>query len=67
MDALNTLRAILVACAAVATVLLAVRGQWFPVAVMSAGILAHAALWIHLRAERRRDADRALKDLLEAS
>jgi CHASE2 domain-containing sensor protein len=56
VDALNTLRAVLVGCSFVATLLLAFRGQWIPAAVMSAGIAAHAGLWVHLRAQRRRDA-----------
>lgn len=59
MDALNTLRAILVGCAFVATVLLAFQGQWLPATVMSAGIAAHVLLWRHLRAQRRRAAEHA--------
>jgi hypothetical protein len=55
MDALNTLRAILVGFAAVAATLLAVGGQWLPAAVMLLGILAHGALWLHLFLQRRRD------------
>ncbi|GGI05583.1 hypothetical protein [Egicoccus halophilus] len=56
MDALNTLRAILVGCAFVAALLLAFDGQWVPAAVLFAGILAHFGLWGYLRAQRRRDA-----------
>jgi CHASE2 domain-containing sensor protein len=56
MDALNTLRAILVGCAFVAAVLLTFQGQWFPAAVMFAGIAAHGGLWVYLRAQKRRDA-----------
>lgn len=56
MDALNILRAVLVACAAVAALLLAVRGMWAPAAVLFAGILAHLALFVYLRAQRRREA-----------
>jgi CHASE2 domain-containing sensor protein len=56
MDALNTLRAVLVGCAFVATILLAVEGMWVPVAVMSAGILAHFGLWWWLRVKKRREA-----------
>jgi CHASE2 domain-containing sensor protein len=55
VDALNTLRAVLVATAFVAAVLLAVRGQWFPAAVMGAGILAHFGLWGYLWKQRRDD------------
>lgn len=57
MDALNTLRAVLVSVAFIATVLLAVDGQWIPTAVLSLGILAHFGLWVWLRAEKRRDAE----------
>lgn len=56
MDALNTLRAILVAFSAIAALLLAFRGQWVPFAVMAAGIAAHFALWGYLWAERQRTA-----------
>ncbi|MEY3019702.1 MAG: hypothetical protein RLZZ272_686 [Actinomycetota bacterium] len=59
MDALNTLRAVLVAFATVAAILLALRGQWVPAAVMSAGIAAHGLLWLHLFRQRRRDRDAA--------
>lgn len=56
MDALNILRAVLVACAFVAAVLLAFRGQWVPAAVLFAGIVAHLALFGYLHAQRRREA-----------
>jgi hypothetical protein len=55
MGALNTLRAVLVAFASVAAILLAFGGQWVPAAVMGAGILAHGLLWVHLLRQRRRD------------
>jgi len=54
VDALNTLRAVLVAIAAIAATLLAFQGQWFPAAVLGAGIAAHLALFAYLRADRRR-------------
>lgn len=57
MDALNTLRAILVGCAFIAAVLLVFQGQWVPAAVMFAGIAAHGALFWHLRVQKRRDAE----------
>lgn len=57
MDALNTLRAVLVAFATVAAALLAIRGQWVPAAVMTAGIAAHGLLWLHLFRQRRRERD----------
>ena len=56
MDALNTLRAVLVGCAFVAAVLLVSQGLWVPAAVMFAGIAAHFGLWVWLRAQRRREA-----------
>jgi CHASE2 domain-containing sensor protein len=59
VDALNTLRAILVAVAFVAALLLAARGEWFPAAVMAAGILAHFGLWGYLW-KQRRDRDQLL-------
>jgi Flp pilus assembly protein TadB len=55
MDALNTLRAILVAFATVAAILLGVRGEWTPALVMTAGIVAHGLLWVHLHRQRARD------------
>ena len=63
MDALNTLRAILVAFAAVAAVLLGVRGEWTPALVLSLGIAAHGLLWIYLARQRRRDSEDAIAGL----
>ena len=60
MDALNTLRAILVAFAAVAAVLLGVRGEWAPATVLSVGIVAHGLLWMYLWRQRRRDSEQAI-------
>jgi len=57
VDALNTLRAVLVAIAAIAATLLAFQGQWFPAAVLGAGIAAHLALFAYLRADRRRSGE----------
>ncbi len=57
MDALNTLRAVLVAFAAVAAILLTFQGQWFPAGILAAGILAHLALFAWLRMDRRRSAE----------
>jgi len=57
VDALNTLRAVLVAFAAVAAILLTFQGQWFPAGVLGAGILAHLALFAWLRMDRRRRAE----------
>ena len=60
MDALNTLRAILVTFAAVAAVLLGVRGEWAPAIVLSVGIVAHGLLWMYLWRQRRRDSEQAI-------
>lgn len=60
MDALNTLRAILVAFAAVAAVLLGVRGEWAPAIVLSVGIVAHGLLWMYLWRQQRRDSEQAI-------
>jgi CHASE2 domain-containing sensor protein len=56
MDALNTLRAVLVGLSFIAAVILAFDGQWIPAAVLFVGILAHFGLWGYLRAQKRRDA-----------
>jgi hypothetical protein len=57
VDALNTLRAVLVGCAFVAAILLAVNGEWVPASVMFVGILAHFWLFKYLRDERRKAAE----------
>lgn len=68
MDALNTLRAVLVGCAFVAALLLAFRGEWFPAGVLGAGIAAHLALFAYLRSQRRREAEQdPLHELLGSS
>jgi CHASE2 domain-containing sensor protein len=59
VDALNTLRAVLVGLAFIAAVILSFDGQWIPAAVMFLGIAAHFGLWWHLRAQKRRDAARS--------
>jgi CHASE2 domain-containing sensor protein len=56
MDALNTLRAVLVGLAFIAAVILSFDGQWVPAVVMFVGIAAHFGLWGYLRAQKRRDA-----------
>lgn len=63
MDALNTLRAILVAFAAVAAILLGVRGEWTPALMLALGIVAHGLLWVHLWRQRRRDSEEAIAGL----
>lgn len=57
MDALNWLRAVLVGCAFVAALLLAVDGRWVPAGVLGVGILAHFWLFAYLHRQRRREAD----------
>lgn len=57
MDALNTMRAILVGVAFIAALMLAFSGQWVPAAVLGLGIAAHFGLWAWLRADKRRDAE----------
>jgi hypothetical protein len=59
VDALNTLRAVLVGLAFVAALILSFDGQWVPAVVLFVGIAAHGALWGYLRAQKRRDAERA--------
>jgi hypothetical protein len=53
LDALNTLRAVLVAGTFVLTLLLAFDGQWLPTAILSVGILAHLGLWVHLHRQKQ--------------
>ncbi len=60
MDALNALRAVLVACALIATVILATRGMWIPVTVLSIGIGAHVALFVRQRQLRQQAHNRAM-------
>jgi len=63
LDALNTLRAILVVFATIAAALLGVRGEWTPALVLTAGIAAHGLLWVYLFRQRRRDGERAIAGL----
>jgi len=60
MDALNTLRAILVAFTTVAAILLGVRGEWTPALVLTAGIVAHGVLWLYLWRQRVRDREQTI-------
>lgn len=57
VDALNTLRAILVGLTFVIAVALAFDGQVVPAAVLTVGIAAHFWLWRYLAAEKRRAAE----------
>jgi hypothetical protein len=60
---MNTLRAILVAFATVAAILLGVRGEWTPALVLTAGIAAHGLLWVYLWRQRRQDSEAAIAGL----
>jgi hypothetical protein len=51
---LNRARVALVACAAVAALLLARGGQALPAALLTFGVGAHGALWWVMYSERRR-------------
>lgn len=57
MDALNTLRAILVGITFIIALMLAGDGQIIPAAVLGVGIAAHFGLWRYLRAEKQRAAE----------
>jgi CHASE2 domain-containing sensor protein len=58
VDALNILRAVLVAGTFVVALLLAVDGRWMPAAVLGVGILAHFGLWAHLWREKRQEREK---------
>lgn len=49
MDAINTLRAVLVGGAGLAAVVAAVFGWWMTAVILLVGIALHGALWVHLR------------------
>ncbi len=55
METINMFRGILVAGAVFAAVVAAVLGQWPATAILGAGIVAHAALWVRLHRERKAD------------
>ncbi|MTV24853.1 hypothetical protein FTX61_05395 [Nitriliruptoraceae bacterium ZYF776] len=59
VDALNTLRAILVGCAFIAALMLGFDGQWAPAGILAAGIAAHFGLWAYLRADKRKRSETA--------
>lgn len=52
MATLNMLRGLLVAGAALAVVIAAVLGQWAAALILTAGIVAHGALWVRLHREK---------------
>lgn len=52
MATINMMRGLLVAGAVLAVVVAVVLGQWAAAVILSAGIVAHAALWIRLHRER---------------
>lgn len=48
MDAINTLRAVLVGGAMVAMVVAAMHGLWRTVGLLAVGLMGHAWLWVQL-------------------
>ncbi len=46
------LRGLLVAGAVLAVVVAVVQGQWAAAAILTAGILAHGALWVRLHRDK---------------
>lgn len=46
------LRGLLVAGAALAVVVAVVQGQWAAALILTAGILAHVALWVRLHRDK---------------
>lgn len=46
------LRGLLVAGAALAVLVALVQGQWAAALILTAGILAHAALWVRLHRDK---------------
>ncbi len=52
METINMLRGLLVAGAVLAVVVAAVLGQWAAAAILTAGIGAHAALWVRLHRDK---------------
>lgn len=49
MESVNTMRAILVAFAVLATIVALVFGLWTVAVVMTIGIAAHSAMWLYVR------------------
>jgi hypothetical protein len=47
-NGLNTLRAVLVGMAFLASLYLAFNGQWLPTLVLGVGIVAHGLMWLYL-------------------
>ena len=52
VDAINTMRAILVGGAVLAGVVAAVFGYWLVVGLLAVGVAFHGLLWLHLHRRR---------------
>jgi hypothetical protein len=48
MDAINTMRAVLVGGAGMAAIVAAFFGWWLTTVILAVGIVLHVALWVHL-------------------
>ena len=48
MQSLNTMRAILVACAVFAAIVAAAFGMWTVAAVLTVAVAAHGAMWVYI-------------------
>lgn len=54
-NGLNTLRAVLVALAFLASIYLAFNGQWLATSVLAVGIVAHGLMWLYLWRQKQRE------------
>lgn len=54
MDAINTLRALLVAGAVLAAIVAAVAGRWETVGILAIALVAHGLMWRHQYRVRER-------------
>lgn len=48
MQSLNTMRAILVACAVFAAIVAAAFGMWTVAGVLTVAVAAHAGMWVYI-------------------
>lgn len=58
MDAINTLRALLVAGAVLAAVVATVAGRWSTVGILAVALVAHGLMWRHQYRVRQRSDER---------
>ena len=56
MATINMFRGILVAGAVFAAIIAVILGQWPAALILSAGIVAHAALWVRLHRDKQAEA-----------